>query len=364
MGFASSIVIITLIIFVVIIVTAVIIVSTTTYSGCGSGRDCLTDQVCQNKLCLTKAGGTCVGDFECAQGLVCLNNVCANPPPTNTAVVSPVVVNNLTVQPMYIPPVINYVPPNEITLLPRASMMEMDEPDDEINSCGDHEDAPFAVVSGASSNERDEVVVEELTRMQGVLVIDACTYSNYNIYLLRDGKIIIEEISDNNHGCQPRTVMSTIMLERVVAYDGTIFGVSEGRMYMLSLSSLMTPIWKWEAQSSFPVSIIDLSVTDNEQWLWIQTKQEGYLYHRRLLVERKSYSPLERRVYGSDEHHYLELDRELCQAKLYPQQTVLNNVCYGRATCEGSWVTVGLDHQRKYDRIVMLNWRPYFLRRY
>lgn len=377
MGSASSVVIITLVIIVVIIVVTTLIVVYSKPSGCGSDADCLSTQVCQNRLCLMRAGQVCVMDSECAQGLVCRNNICT----TNTAPSNTVNLNGVTTPPT--PPVItnvNIMPPMVNTGVsgpapgttntvigprPRMAPQEWTEcEDDEVNSCGKYEDAPFAVISGASSDEgTDKVVVEELTRMHGSLVIDACTYSNYNIYLLRDGMIIVEEIGDCNDG-NSRVVSSNVMAERIVAYDGTIFVVHAGVLYRLQLNSFSTTVWQWERDSLFPVNIIDISVTDDCEWLWIQTKTEGYLFHRRTLTERNTYSSMERRIYGADRYHYLELDRELCQGKMYPERTPLTNVCYGRATAEGGWVTVGLDQQRKYERIVMLNWRPYFLRRF
>lgn len=376
MGSASSVVIITLVIIVVIIVVTTLIVVYSKPSGCGSDADCLSTQVCQDRLCLMRSGQVCVMDSECAKGLVCRNNTCTgNTGPSNTVnlggVTSTVdngVITNVNIMPPMVTTVINTAPGTTNTVIgprPRLAPMEWTEcEDDEVNSCGKYEDAPFAVISGASSDEgTDKIVVEELTRMHGSLVIDACTYSNYNIYLLRSGSIIVEEIGDCGSG-NSRVVNSNIVAERIVAYDGTILAVHSGTIYRLQLNSFSTSVWQWERDSLFPVNIIDLSVTDDGEWLWIQTKTEGYLFHRRILTERINYSSMERRIYGADRYHYLELDRELCQGKMYPERTPLTNVCYGRATAEGGWVTVGLDQQRKYERIVMLNWRPYFLRRF
>ena len=109
--------------------------------------------------------------------------------------------------------------------------------------------------------------------------IDVCHYSEDVLYLLKDGRIMIEE---PNGGI--RMVKSKINFNRIVMYDGLIFGLKDGLLYRLFVNSYDSGSWEWIPISDVLRDIQHIQTDNDGSFLWLQNKNHGYFYDTRELT--------------------------------------------------------------------------------
>jgi len=234
---------------------------------------------------------------------------------------------------------------------------------------------------GNNYNDRE---VNILHSFPSQTLIDVTSLNSDLLLLFADGNLMIKK--DN----RLEMIMSDIQMERIVVLgvnqdEGpTIYGVRDGQLYVLDEEETSFNDWMWLIAEWAPNGIVDISVTEQGQYLWIQYQldyvdelphgnnyqirqrypessmtQIGALYQyvdgddpnllREMVVS--SYS---RRVYGPDEVSYLEIDIRNNQAIRTPRNDIIDDFLSGVMLSDRTVVKVSTreDNRIKTVRLV------------
>jgi len=250
--------------------------------------------------------------------------------------------------------------------------------DSENNSIGNYSDLPFDIRSGPDTVDSDIIsspyenknseYYSKVYDTQNIStnkspIIDVCSYSNATIFLLQNGNII-SEIKDDNFKVVKRTrIVCNIKLIRVVSFKGYLYGVdTESKLFMLS-NDFNLEVWNWTPVSGINYKISHVSTTYDSSYLWLQTKDTGYLYCDVDTFDK--YEKFEnfdkKRIYGKDKDSYLEIDsNNVCT--VYPQRNKVFNVVNAALTYYNELVTIKTDQQDEFQSIIIVDWSPYYIR--
>ena len=138
--------------------------------------------------------------------------------------------------------------------------------------------------------------------------LDIVNYFDDIIFVYND-KIIIEKVNDDGEIIK-RTVRNQYPAKNYYVWDGTLYFLYQGLMYIISNNVYKTEIWNGQIWSKSPENIIYASTSLDESVFWIQTKSgQSYLFRK----ESKNpniidYPTDTRRIYGYDINHYCELN--------------------------------------------------------
>lgn len=381
--------------FIIIIIIIVIININHNNDGkCNSQADCSSGQVCSfditlnYNICKSGLGNPCNTNTVCASGLICLNSRCSNPSFDNVDNTAPSIIltrkNIMSEIPI---PLVPIPPPIPISLPPEnrqivKPILEDSSTDYEINSSGRRIDGPFDFRSQESTEinvdtsvstpceEKDGLfycrtgnysVFDEIDHSA---VIDVCSYSSLTMFLLEDTDLIIEDKEDNN---RRRKVKNNIALQRICSFVGYLYGLGlDEKLYTLSNNYLSSNYWIWSKSRSSHLpndTIKHISVTQDDETLWLQTESDGYLYNNDLNKVIK-YPALKyiKRVYGRDQNHYLDINTEEHTATVYPQKTKHINVYDAVLSYYDIFMPIYMYEKDKYKRITIVDWDAYYIR--
>ena len=217
-----------------------------------------------------------------------------------------------------------------------------------------------------SSNINEASRVNELENEINVAerstVVDVCSYSSATIYLLDNGNIICE----NENGRWRAT--NNIKLQRIVSYDGYIYGVSETRsLYKLSNNDFGKNIWLWTVVDWAPYNIMYICTTLDSKSLWIQARENeekstrGWLYTATGVVFHDAIGI--KRIYGRDTDHYLDINLNNYTAVLYPGATNINDIYDAALSYYNDVMSISSSEKQSYRAITIVDWKPYYIRR-
>lgn len=370
---------------------------------CKNQNDCAIGYVCTSRdgknVCRAGIGSHCTVTGDCADTLICLSEVCSvsQAPqqtvkfifPEKPVVLPPSFPQNESTQSQKILPVV--IPPKTISRkldCSSATPLTGDEgsvrqpsravrntrrrvsissSDDENNSEGEHEDLPFDV----RSDETDRSVSTPCQIREGNYycrteqkfnssspVIDVCSYSNFTAYLLQDYNIIC----DDDKSRRTRKTNS-VQLVRIITFNGYLYGLSkEGKMYFLSNDSIESSNWTWTFCNWTISNITHISSTYDGLFVWLQTASTGYLYNSDYNLVSQTPARDIRRIYGKDVNNYVDLNPNKFTATTYPSGTVSHSVYDCALSYHNELVCVDAVDSKEYNRIVMVNWKPYYIR--
>lgn len=249
------------------------------------------------------------------------------------------------------------MPLNCFTKLPDVVKDECDtSTDDEINSCGEYEDEKFAIESLSSEEEVIEemkpnvIIQEKIVCTQNI--IDCCSYSDENLFLYRDGSIICQKHN------QERKINCNRHLKRIVVFDGEIYGMTKGDLYVLSMDYYDTCYWVFTHVKWAPSNVVYVNVTLDEKCIWIETHKKCYLFdcHN----NKTKYDCRYKRVYGLNKKSYLDFSDNQCRITINNKMVeTVNDVTTGVIDCHNQITFVYVDDQYKDIRIV--NHKPYWI---
>lgn len=316
--------------------------------GCKSNRDCLFDEICIQGRCIPV--GLEVPQVKQTAPVI-------QKPPVKQDVRKP------TPQPVI------HKPTRKLHYSSEESM------DDEINSDGSQSDPIFDIVSlstesseSSDSEKNSETSISTpyvenkgnylCKAVDDNTVLDVCSYSVYNVFLLENTDIILQH-TDNK---EKNKVGNNVPLQSLVSHNGYLYGLgTDNALYMLPTSYFTTNYWIWKPVKWAPADIIHMSTTQDFQYLWLQTNEEGYLYKNNKLVKQELAPYI--RVYGSDINNYLEYDPKTFSIQVYPSQQIIQNVVGGAMDYYNSVITLSKSQASMFRKVVIVDWHPFFIRK-
>ncbi len=181
--------------------------------------------------------------------------------------------------------------------------------------------------------------------------IDIIYYNDKYIILLRNGNLILE----NKSSKQTKNVISTIAMSRIIVFNGYIYGLSDGILYRLDMSTYSSPVWDWAILNDMVQKVTHVSVPLNMEHLWVQTiDNKGYIFDGKFeiinefVVENGTY-----RIYGMGLKNWVLVNTNDNTATLYPSNYVIHKV-YDAALSHDNQVVVSEDPNRL---VRITNWK-------
>ena len=293
--------------------------------------------------------------------------------------------------------------PSKMIIINNKYRNEMSSSDDEINSNCDRLDMPFDVRSQNSdndnndnnnnninnTNENDTNVsipynekngiyycrnnkIDIISNTESSKVIDICTYSTNTVFLLENTDITIENSNndkrENDKGSEKNVIKrykkkNNVKLCKITTFYGYLYGLGEnGYLYILQNISFESTDWLWQKIEWSVNNIIHISATYNGEYLWTQTDDNiGYLYDKPNNVMEKLENVYDKRVYGRDEKNYVEINEIKHTAIIRPGNYKIDNIYDAALSYYNELVTINIDEKEKYKKVVIINWKLYYL---
>jgi len=185
-------------------------------------------------------------------------------------------------------------------------------------------------------------------------VIDVCSYSEYLIFLLQNGNLIVEENENKNY-----RVSSNVSLKYIVNYRGYLYGLSkEGFLYYLPNDYLRKSHWNWK-KDNINFKAEHISASFDSESLWLQNKNSGILYdkERQIIEQMNDIEGI--RIMGNNFEEFLVLIDN--KAYLFPSKKILENVKYAVYDDEHEIISLKSD-DNDFSRIVFTGYKPYYIR--
>lgn len=240
-----------------------------------------------------------------------------------------------------------------------------DESDGESVERGEH--------SMTSEESRSPTEIKTYKSARGMKILDVCSYSTYVVFLMEGSSIILKDDS--------RTLVMKYVgdsLQRLFSFAGYLHGVTTGecggKVVTLPTSMLSQRLWQWKLCPNYPSPVLHCSSSMDEQYLWLQGHEEGFLYHAGgdgvTLQYRKSVG-LKKRCYGKDGTTYIVLDATREEAHV-EEDTVggvgVTERRIGKTFVGVKDATLGHDGRvyilpkaSRWSYIRMINWRPCYV---
>lgn len=319
-------------------------------SPCTSQSQCPIGYICSGGVCKGGLNTQCINDAECSQGLVCVNSVC--------------VVDIPLPEPIELPddesPIIGviYDPMNK-PVIKRVNKIDYFTADSSDFTTNDDSFNVDSMDNLTTDNEQHNINIEEYICHIDRL-IDMCSYSKYNIYLLDNGDILVGDQNTKYENTQYKTIKNDIIASRIFNFRGYLYALSNKKIYKLNNKYFDDSNWKWSIWNLLQDFDIDfVSVTYNTKNLWVQSENMGMLIGKHK-IKTKGFMENKIRIYGKDMNHYVTLDNST--ATVYPSNEIINNVGMIALNYYNEPFYIDSNTAKNYKRISIMNWQPYLIK--
>jgi len=225
----------------------------------------------------------------------------------------------------------------------------------ESNSIGDGGPTFFDVSSASTEIMMDKNEIK--TKISNI--IDCCSYSIENLFLIKDSHIICEHIDKKTI----RKISNNRILTNIIYFSGNVYGKDKkGQLYILSTKHYESFYWIWEPVDWVPKNIQHLSVTLDQKYLFIQTFDKSYLFndkHSKPEIIKTNH----RRIYGKNKNTYLEIDNhDHCHIIIDDVNIkTIRNIISGVIDCYDNINLLSRSDLDKYCDIKILNHKYYYI---
>jgi hypothetical protein len=158
-------------------------------------------------------------------------------------------------------------------------------------------------------------------------------------------------------------------MQRIVVFKNALYGLGkDGNLYKVkSMIYKHGNYWEWELVTWSPTrqnkndlysKIEWISVSHNGAWLWLSTKNYGYLYNEPSVVYQ-TIQGKEYRNYGWDKENYIVLSLENKTAIHYPGKEMYTNVKYAVLDHKNNILVLKTTYEG--TKIVFHQWKPMYI---
>lgn len=292
-------------------------------NGIGQPCPCQVDLVCQAGFCRGPTGATCTNTSDCMAGMYCVNGGCTGAtgsPGGNTGCYYAYQEADLymnEVEPYYQPSgyFISRQDSSSSDISSYDSYHQELSYDDYCLTSHECPTGYFCAPRIVYQKYRNEQMLPLISKryFPGENAIDVAVHYD-QIYILLEGGDILRIVDH-----VPIRIESSIILERIFSFTGHLYGLCDGRLYILTVDSYSNDNWVWEELNEVTSNIVNVSLTIDGQHIWLENQQAGYLYDQQWsLVEKKKHSTngCYQRIYGPTRYHWLDF---------YPKQIICSN---------------------------------------
>ena len=159
--------------------------------------------------------------------------------------------------------------------------------------------SPRTVYQGYKNGKLLPIISKQY--LPGENAIDVVVHYDQLYILLEGGDIL--KVADH----VPIRIESSLPLERLFSFTGHMYGLASGYLYVANDESLATTSWQWEVVPNFS-GLTEVSFTLDNNYLWLETLTQGYLYDRQWqLVETIKSKRFQKRIYGPNRETWIDL---------------------------------------------------------
>lgn len=133
--------------------------------------------------------------------------------------------------------------------------------------------------------------------------------------IAQDGNKTIAILKSNNQtilvqrGDDMVVVSSKSRIDRIFSFRGDVYIISDGKLLSRDPECHSKRCWYWNVVQGLPTGIVWVAVTGDDEYMWLQTATQGYLYNcRRKLVQEVIMPGTTIRVFGRQKKAYAEVD--------------------------------------------------------
>lgn len=183
-------------------------------------------------------------------------------------------------------------------------------------------------------------------------VVDCCTYSITDLYLLKDGVILVggKKVNTNRH------------LKSLCVFDGILYGIDKKKiLYMLDANYYGSLYWVFLKVPWFHNQVDNFSATLDGSYIWIKSDSRAYLFNDKL--EKKKINSNKVRVYGKTLQHFIEFDNE--KVDIYIDDKLVESrkgIKSGVIDYKNNVYLVKMD-DKQYKDVKILKHKPYYIKK-
>lgn len=346
----------------IIIIFVVITEQKSNPETCSSQLDCIQGYVCDgNQTCVPGLGTHCTSEDPCISPFVCSNNICVLGDDSElTNSMNP---SSESIYYDFLPKVKStktFSNPTIRNIRETYASNGVSSEDNEINSNGSKEDESRFYIASNDSSEYSKAPITTQNK-----VVDICMYGTTSLFLFQDGTIKFHD----NKTFQEGLISNTVQLKRIVVFQNGVYGLGkDGNLYKpKALVYKHESYWDWELVTWSPTkqnkndyhsNIEWISSSHNGSWLWISTKNYGYLYNQPSIVYQTTKGK-EYRNYGWDNEHYVLLSLDEYTATTYPEKKVYNDVKYAVLDHKNTILVLKTTYEE--SMILFHQWKPMYV---
>lgn len=185
-------------------------------------------------------------------------------------------------------------------------------------------------------------------------VIDCCSFSDYAIFLLSNGKILC-------HYKFYKTIYCNRKLKHILSFNNELYGVDKyGNLYVLSMKYFDYNYWVFIRIENIPM-IESISVTLDDNYMYIHNNNNNYIYDCNFNVVDK-YKSDKFRIYGNNLNTYLSFNNNKCSIYVDDVKIqVIDNVLSGVIDYKNDVFLLKTEDIYLYTNIKLLNHIPYYI---
>lgn len=333
-----------------IIIVGIIILVIITYGNsrrgigqpCGNQGECKNGLVCSNDgFCKTGKGEKCIVDSDCSSGLSCQSGICL-PSSDDSAKGRTIIVKPNPVE--RASPVVGYQYKKEYIAV-------SSEPNTDANGHKPHKNTIKISQKPKKKKEPNKQFDPQIGK-----IIDACTYSCYNLYLNGNSLISCQTVGEED----VTLINSNTRIVKITTFNNILYSLSNNSLYQLDNNTINGELWSWIQVPWAPKHIVNITSTISGSHLWIQTNDRGYLYNSQHGQVVNIKYPMSRyRVYGRNEKIWMDIDREAHVGIEGRLGNHINDIWSGIYLNNDDFVAV--DSMSGIADVRLVNWEPYYL---
>lgn len=376
-------------------------------SSCRSQADCQSGDICSSNICRGGLNSDCNATTDCAAGLICDNRHCVprNSDPVSSGTVPPLAPKKhvpwVTTEPTRLskstdvrtitpsshsPKIVPTPKPAPPAPRPRTPQVflsslkynpQVESSDREVNSAGPvspvfevlsdittddnpkHRSAPVQTFTHTAASQRPHTSESTL-----IEYIDACNYSDYQVFLTRSGQIQTKKITGPI--AKQRDIQSHHRFKAVAASGGFLYCLSvDHKLYRMIDDFSAGTKWEFE-ECPMPIHIEYINAPANSEYLWVQGSNSGILYlhegEELQEVRRESINNSIRRIYGNAVTQYLEIDNTTAKLNHVNDGQLVATISNVKdAIIDHKGGIVRIDTSSHHSKIRYINYQPYYL---
>ncbi len=189
-------------------------------------------------------------------------------------------------------------------------------------------------------------------------ILDAITYSKYNIFITKDRKLLRREV---RRGTKNDKYIKTVIPTKIFTFNNYLYAIFEKSIYKL-INKPSENKWRWKNCNWSPSNIHHISITDDNKYIWIQTKYRAILFNNKFnAIKMVDIDKNYRRNYGLNKDRYIECIEGRITVNYDYEKYTFHNIHYAVFNEDEDIIVIDKNEKTIYNDIVFLDGDSYYI---